>query len=79
MLKKPEYAIQIYQYLLANPDFEQDMLTKDPEPASEQKGPASVNHSSLDMSRVEGGSMMRHRLGSAMRKTVETKLAESQA
>ena len=31
-LKKPETAIQIYQYLLANPDFEQDLLTKDPEP-----------------------------------------------
>ena len=28
-LKKPETALQIYQYLLANPDFEQDMLTKD--------------------------------------------------
>ena len=31
-LKQPEIAIEIYQYLLANPDFELDMLTKDPEP-----------------------------------------------
>jgi len=30
-LKKPETAMQIYQYLLANPDFEQGMLAKEPE------------------------------------------------
>ena len=32
-MKKPDTASLIYQYLITNPDFEQDMLTKDaPEP-----------------------------------------------
>ena len=30
-LKKPETAIDIYNYLLHNPDFENSMLNKDPE------------------------------------------------
>lgn len=40
-LKKHETALQIYQYLLANPDFEQDMLTKDTDPAQEKQAAAA--------------------------------------
>ena len=42
-LKKPETALQIYQYLLANPDFEQDMLTKDTT-EEEKKTPTFDHH-----------------------------------
>jgi len=65
-LKKPESAAQIYQYLLDNPDFENSMLTKEPEHEEiiENKAPVVDLNQSQNSG---GGSIMSKRLAGALR------------
>ena len=69
-LKKPETALPIYQYLLANPDFEQDMLTKDTDPAEEKKQVSFDHHNSFDVGGSHEGSTLVHKVGQSVRETI---------
>ena len=70
-MKKPDTAMQIYQYLITNPDFEQDMLTKDaPEPMANDR--SMSQHDT-----THNSSMMIQRLGSAFQKRIEVKLGDT--
>ena len=74
-LKKPETALYIYEYLLNNPDFEADMLTKEPEQEAVESikpAPRELNESKAS----SGGSMMSKQLQTALSNKIRQTLNE---